>query len=123
MFVFGMYKSMTQGFERAVKAPTGNYADDVLVRAEKKLNQYANMTKEQRLKAKHSFEELINEHTKKLQDYIKNPYLHDNKNLLQNVSPEISTQRINGRIKSLKGQIKKQQGELNKILEAIEDLD
>ena len=30
MFLFGMYKSMTQGFERAVKAPTGNYADDLL---------------------------------------------------------------------------------------------
>ncbi len=80
---------------------------------------FASQTIPELLKSKVSFEKLIQKHKKKLFDYMKNPYKHDNKGLLRKVSEKIRQKRINGRIVQLKKQIKKQQGELNKINELL----
>ena len=56
----------------------------------------------------------VKEHEQKLEDYKNNPDKYDNKGQLQNVNSQMRQQRINGRIRALEKQIKKNQGELNK---------
>jgi|GEM_PF-4337126 len=80
---------------------------------------YSQMNQQDLLKSKSSYEKLIEEHTQKLQDYIKNPDGFDNKGLLRNISESLREQIINGRINALSKQIAKQVGELSKILEAL----
>ena len=57
----------------------------------------------------------MQEHKAKLDDYIKNPDIHDNKNLLKNVSQEVKQKIIDGRIKVLRQQIERQEHDLNII--------
>ena len=57
-------------------------------------SQFTNLTKDQLLKSKASYEMLIVEHEKKLVDYMKNPDKFDNLNLLQNISHEIREKQI-----------------------------
>lgn len=79
-------------------------------------NNLENQTRAQLLKSKASYERLIKEHKEKLEAYKKNPDAYDNQGLLKNApSPEIREKIIQGRIKQLEKQIKKQQGELDKI--------
>lgn len=50
---------------------------------------------------------LIEEHQKKLDDYIKDPYAHDNKEILQNApNQEIRDKIIQGNVDALQKQIK-----------------
>jgi hypothetical protein len=64
---------------------------------------------------------LIDEHQKKLQNYIDNPDAYDNKSILKNADPELRNKIIEGRKKSLQKQIDKQMGELNKIEEELKN--
>ena len=51
----------------------------------------------------------------KLEDYKANPYKYDNKGILKNApNDEVRQNIIDGRIKALEKQIKKQQGELKR---------
>lgn len=80
----------------------------------------ANQTREQLMKSKQSYEQLIQEHKSKLEEYIRNPEAFDNKGILKNApTPEIRQKIIDGRINQLQKQINKQQGELNKINELL----
>lgn len=77
---------------------------------------------EQLQKSKESYEKLIEEHQKKLDDYIKDPYGHDNKGILENApTQEIRDKIIQGRIDALQKQINKQQGELDKIIDLLRE--
>lgn len=67
-----------------------------------------------------SLEKNVEEHEQKLEDYKDNPDAYDNKGQLQNVSPELRQQIINGRIKSLEKQIRKNKGELQKANEQLQ---
>ena len=79
-------------------------------------SQFANQTKEQLLKSKATYEELIKEHETKLAEYICDPIKNDNKGLLQQaISEEIKQKRIQGRIIQLKQQIRRQKLDLNDI--------
>jgi RHS repeat-associated protein len=80
---------------------------------------YDNMSKGELEKSKKSYEDLIAEHKQKLADYKANPFKYDNKNLLSGKSKAIQDKIIEGRIKALEKQIKKQEGELKKILDRI----
>ena len=71
-------------------------------------------------KSAKSLEKNVNEHEQKLNDYKNDPDKYDNKGDLQNISPEMRQQRIDGRINSLEKQIKKNQGELNKTNNQLE---
>ena len=74
------------------------------------------MSNEQLLKSRKSYENLIAEHQKKLNDYAKNPYAFDNEGRLKNApNEEIKNKIIQGRISALQSQINKQKGELEKI--------
>ena len=80
-----------------------------------KKNSYQDLTPKQLSDAKKSYEDLIREHEEKLGDYINDPDSHDNKGVLQGVSPERRQKIINGRIRTLEKQLKKQKKELEKI--------
>lgn len=74
------------------------------------------------MKSKQSYERLIEEHKQKLEEYINNPYEHDNLGILKNApNDKIREKIIQGRIIELQRQIKKQQGELNQIMELLEE--
>ena len=74
---------------------------------------YRKQSDEQLLKSKQSYEKLIKEHEKKLEDYKKDPYSYDKKNILKNaLNDKIREKIIKGRIVSLKKQIAKQRKEL-----------
>jgi hypothetical protein len=67
-------------------------------------------------KARNSYQDLIQEHEKKLNDYIANPDAYDNDGRLKNApNPQIRQQIIQGRINAIQKQIKKQRDELIKI--------
>jgi hypothetical protein len=67
------------------------------------------------------YEKLIKEHMEKLEDYKANPYKYDNKGILKNApNDEVRQNIIDGRLKALEKQIKKQQGELKKIIELLD---
>ncbi|WP_333375532.1 S8 family serine peptidase [Microcoleus sp. Z1_B2] len=77
---------------------------------------YQKMTTPQLEKARNSYQDLIQEHEKKLNDYIANPDAYDNDGRLKNApNPQIRQQIIQGRINALQKQIKKQRDELIKI--------
>ncbi len=77
---------------------------------------YQKMTTPQLEKARDSYQDLIQEHEKKLNDYIANPDAYDNDGRLKNApNPQIRQQIIQGRINALQKQIKKQRDELIKI--------
>jgi hypothetical protein len=77
---------------------------------------YQRMTKPELEKARGSYQDLIREHEKKLNDYTANPDAYDNEGILKNApNPEIRQKIIQGRRGALEKQIKKQRGELNKI--------
>ena len=79
-------------------------------------------TNEQLQKSKSSLERLIDEHIHKLLDYQRDPYAHDNKGILENApSDEIREKIIQGRIDQLIKQINKQKGELEKVLEILDE--
>lgn len=83
-------------------------------------NNLSNQNKEQLLKSKQSYEDLIKEHQTKLEEYIKDLYAHDNKGLLENApSDEIRDKIFNGRVNAIQKQITKQIGELNKIIDLL----
>lgn len=85
-----------------------------------KPNPYTSRTREQNLKSKKSYEDLIAEHKKKLEDYRRNPGAHDNDGRWTNApTPEIRQKIYEGRLKALGDQITKQQGELAKVIEAL----
>ena len=85
------------------------------VQASTPIGNLSNQSKSQLLKSKKSYEKLIQEHKKKLDDYINNPDYYDNKGLLKNTSLDRREKIIKGRIIELEKQIKKQQGQLNNI--------
>lgn len=93
--------------------------------SDSKVSQESDMRKqsnEQLQKSKESYEKLIEEHQKKLDDYIKDPYAHDNKGILENApNQEIRDKIIQGRIDALQKQINKQQGELEKIIDLLRE--
>ena len=93
--------------------------------SDSKVSQQSDMRKqsnEQLQKVKESYEELIKEHQQKLDDYIQDPYAHDNKGILKNApNQEIREKIIQGRIDALLKQIKKQQGELEKIKDLLRE--
>jgi hypothetical protein len=77
---------------------------------------YQKMTTPQLEKARNSYQDLIQEHEKKLNDYIANPDAYDNDGRLKNApNPQIRQQIIQGRSNALQKQIKKQRDELIKI--------
>jgi Pretoxin HINT domain len=83
---------------------------------------YTNKTIEELVKSKASYQDLIEEHQKKLQDYIANPDAYDNQGILANTpNTEIRQKIIEGRIKALQKQIDKQKGELQKINSTIQE--
>jgi RHS repeat-associated protein len=71
-------------------------------------------------KSRKSFQDLIVEHKKKIEDYARNPDAHDNKGTLARAkTPEVRQKIIEGRIKALEKQLKKQEGELKKVESAL----
>jgi hypothetical protein len=87
-----------------------------------KPNPYRNRTRDENLKSKKSYEDLIKEHKQKLDDYKRDPLGNDNKGTYRDApTPEIRQKIYEGRIRELERQIAKQEGELAKILEALGD--
>ncbi len=66
-------------------------------------------------KAISSYEKNISEHTKKLKDYIADPFKFDNKGTLKNATKEIQEKIIAGRIKSLEKEIQKFKDNIEKL--------
>lgn len=65
---------------------------------------------------------MIDEHIQKLLDYQRDPYAYDNKGILENApSDDIREKIIQGRIDQLIKQINKQKGELEKVLEILDE--
>lgn len=72
------------------------------------------------MKSKASFEELIAEHEQKLVELEADPFKFDNQGVLKNApSDEIREKIIAGRIRAIEGQIAKQRGELQKVLNLL----
>jgi len=86
-----------------------------------KPNPYKSMVKEGVEKAKRSFERLIREHKQKLEEFKKDPEGKTNPDLLKGKSKAVQEKIKQGRIEQLEKQIKKQEGELKKINEALKD--
>jgi RHS repeat-associated protein len=85
-------------------------------------NPYTSQSNDSLLKSKNSFQNLIEEHQKKLKDYLSNPDAFDNQGLLANApTPEIRQKIIEGRANALRKQIDKQTGELQKINNVLQD--
>jgi len=84
-------------------------------------NPFLSQSDDQLLKSQRSFEDLIREHQQKLDDYLRDPDAFDNKGLLRVASPEIREKIIQGRTNALRKQLRKQQGELEKIQEALRE--
>ena len=85
-----------------------------------KPNPYRVKTREENLKSKKSYEDLIKEHKQKLEDYKRDPLGNDNKGTYRNAqTPEMRQKIYEGRIYALEKQIAKQEGELAKIIEAL----
>lgn len=83
-------------------------------------NPYRNRTREENLRSKRSYEELLAEHQQKLADYIRDPYAFDNQGLLRNAPNDAIRQSIiQGRIQALQKQIGKHIGEIAKINDAL----
>ena len=83
-------------------------------------NPYRTRSREENLRSKRSYEELIADHKKKLEDYIRDPYAQDNLGTLRNAPNDAIRQRIiDGRIRELQSQIAKQEGELAKIIDVL----
>lgn len=80
---------------------------------------YERQTDAQLRKSASTYQSLVDEHIEKLETYRANPDASDNKGLLKNASPDVRQKIIDGRIKSIEQQIKKQQGELAKVLSEI----
>lgn len=74
------------------------------------------------LKSEKSFERLITEHKDKLSQYIKDPDRFDNKGILSGKSPELREKIISGRVKELQSQITKQENELQKVRNQIDEV-
>lgn len=74
------------------------------------------------LKSEKSFERIITEHKDKLSQYIKDPDKFDNKGILRGKSPEQREEVISGRIKALQKQITKQETELQKVRNQIDEV-
>ncbi|MCU0800607.1 MAG: hypothetical protein MUD11_02335 [Rhodobacteraceae bacterium] len=83
-------------------------------------NPYSKRTREENLRSKRSYEELMAEHQQKLADYKRDPYAFDNQGLLRNAPNDAVRQSIiQGRIQVLERQIAKHAGELAKINDAL----
>ena len=80
---------------------------------------YERQTDAQLHKSASTYQSLVDEHIEKLETHRANPDASDNKGLLKNASPDVRQKIIDGRIKSIEQQIKKQQGELAKVLSEI----
>ena len=79
-------------------------------------NPYLNKNTDELLKSRKSYQDLIEEHQKKLHDYLASPDAYDNQGLLANApTPELRQKIIDGRAKALQKQIDKQTGELQKL--------
>ena len=83
---------------------------------------------DQLLKSKKSYESLIKEHVQKLDDFMKDPIANSSKEALEqmtrdNPTKEVLLQRAKGRGKALEKQIKKQQGELDKINKELKSIE
>gem|GEM_PF-4689326 len=83
-------------------------------------NPFSSQTDEQLLKSKKSYEKLIQEHQKKLSDFLNNPDAFDNKGILKNARPEHRQKIIDGRANAIQKQLNKQQGELQKIQDVLQ---
>jgi RHS repeat-associated protein len=123
-FLIALTPEMIQAGIMGIGAVVATYENikGMIKNAEKSTRNYHQQTREQLEKSKRSYEKLIHEHKEKLDQYTKNPAKHDNKGLLDKVSREIRDKIINGRINELKSQIAKQEKELDKIKEALDDL-
>ncbi len=101
--------------------PEGGEPDDSGDEGEKESanrNHFSKQSREELLRSKTSHEKLIKEHKEKLEAYEKNPDTYDNKNLLKGVSQERRNKIIQGRIKELQRQIRKQENGL-KIIDQL----
>ncbi|MEM8524985.1 MAG: hypothetical protein AAGG68_10095 [Bacteroidota bacterium] len=103
----------------------GGKADDVLGMAKK--NKYIGRSRDNLLKSKKSYEKLIRDHVKKLEDFKKDPIGNTSPSRLRqmmgdNPSKEELLRRAKGRIKALEDQIRKQRGELQKVNEALDQI-
>lgn len=64
----------------------------------------------------------ITSHTKKLDDFIKNPDAFDNKGFLKNAYPELREEIINSRVKSLQGQIDNFKDQKDEITNGVQQI-
>jgi RHS repeat-associated protein len=85
---------------------------------EKKVQQESEI--KQLEKAEKSLQKNVVDHEKKLQEFKDNPIGKTNPALLKDKSPEVQQKVIDGRIKALEKQIKKNEGELNKTQKLLE---
>jgi RHS repeat-associated protein len=67
-----------------------------------------------------SLQKNVKEHEQKLADYKKDPDKYDNQGKLKGATKEQRQRIINGRINELQSQIKKNEGELNKVNKQLE---
>ncbi len=92
-----------------------------------KPNPYRNLTREQLESSKASLEKLIKDHEKKIADFRKDPIGNSTPEWLaqatrDNPTAEVLLQRAMGRITQLEAQLRKQRGELEKIIDALSRL-
>ncbi len=84
-------------------------------------NPYTDQTIDQLGKSLKSYEDLLNEHTQKLEDYVHNPDAQDNRGSLKNAKNEQERESIiRGRVRVLETQIEKHKVEIEKIKNEIE---
>ena len=81
----------------------------------------ARQSRRELLKSKESFEQLIKTHRQKLEDFKADPFAVDNKGTLRNAPQELRPRIIEGRIRVIERQIRKQEGELQKILQLLNE--
>ncbi|MEM6766207.1 MAG: RHS repeat-associated core domain-containing protein, partial [Bacteroidota bacterium] len=82
-------------------------------------NPFKDQSLDELQKSENSFQSLVKEHEKKLEDFKQDPDKFDNKGKLKDATPEIREKIINGRIKKLEKDIQKQKNELKKVQEEI----
>jgi len=85
------------------------------------VNPYEKQTDDQLGRSLKSYEDLLQEHIQKQEDYISNPDAHDDKGSLKNArNAEEREKIIKGRVERLEKQINKHRGEIEKIKEEID---
>lgn len=84
-------------------------------------NPYRGLTDEQVIKSKASYEDLLRDHKDKLNKWLADPDAFDNKGVLKNAPASLRQKIIDGRAKVISEQIRKHEGELEKIQQVINE--